>query len=214
MTLFEFQKKLPTVSDRRLVRMLERARQDGLEPAVDLILAEQKRRKADGRITVFLSPEMPLAEVGKTADPSPSFSTQPPFVEEDLSSQIRPLEEVLGRNFDWRPTGHPRKAPPEKPVDLSALEMEMNDPQPVYPGEEKTVPDSEPEEMAPLNPTTQVLQKSPKWQTLEREAVQRQEPLAPLSDPKGAESKRGWIILAILLLMLAGFLAIWRALVG
>lgn len=195
MTLEEFKQKIEAVSDRRLLRMLERAQTDGLQSAVAIIEAERVKR----------------AEVAAQAL-------------EELTSQIRPLEEVLGHHFGKVEARLELKVEPTSssltrvnPADFKTerLAEAPAKTEPSLAATSGSIPrnlgatssvatlksQGDAEEMAPLiSPLTLPTQD---WS--HAGSVKAASPHHP---------QRGWVIFAIILLMLAGFFAIWRALVG
>lgn len=236
MTLEEFKQKIEGVSDRRLLRMLERAQADGLQAAIALIEGERVKR----------------AEI----------ATQVAAAE--LTSQIRPLEEVLGRGFG-QPVSIPKVEAPRaaapvakalapqpqaaqatvkpnpikvaepEPVSVTVMPSdsrealadalfaqspfaamqagEVSEPKPVEALPELSAASAggkterEPEDLMPLTLTAK------DWGSFSAPEATSDEENAQAANGH-AHPQRGWVIFAIILLMLAGFFAIWRALVG
>ncbi len=266
MTLEEFQQKLASVSDRRLLRILNRAESEGLAPAIALVKAEQDRRKiaasqrpaATGpsvslpqQAPVFPSENQPAQEkVTSAVTPTekaariPAINNanghaRPPGAKsseasekehpinrqtqsqrnllgediQDLTSQIRPLEEVLGRQFEWdmetRSSDDTDSLSPEffgeSELENSIAKVGANSVQP-----EST---DEGEEMAPINASRH------DWIPQEKGFLESSEkPSAAVQTvnqiAEAQRKHRAWAIVAIILLFVAGCLAIWRALVA
>ncbi len=217
MTLDEFQQRIQAVSDRRLQRMLEKARVEGPDEAVLMLEKEQDRRNP----------------------PKP-----PNLAQLDLSSQIRPLEEVLGQSFDFHEM-------PAKPASFSHAGREIVGPVKENSGKTEFIswqpvsteapslqilrdvmerPSNEPLTADHLvatsaHPASQVAQVShveeaqelmaPLVLTLPEKAVETQ-PFEPksLSRPTPGDRGRAFAVIAIILLVVAAGLAVWRALVG
>jgi hypothetical protein len=211
MTPAEFQNRIQEVSDRRLQRMIDRALAEGPIEALTMLEAEKQRRL-----------------------PKPPTATHT-FGRTDLTSQIRPLEEVLGDDF------HMDRDSDREDV-VGALAMLRNlMPEPEVetwtPGTrhdsisgDKTffldasldftadirLPASQDKGSAPegarvslKNTTHGEADLMGKSQVSELAANQED----VFSAPKKSRG-RGLAVVAIVLLFVAGCLAIWRALVG
>lgn len=208
MTLDEFQQRIQAVSDRRLQRMLEKARVDGPDEAVALLEKEQDRR----------NPPKPAS-----------------FAQLDLSSQIRPLEEVLGQSFDFHET-------PAQPATFAPSDREFAAPTKENSGKTEII------SWQPVTteaPSLQILRdvietRSSESLTSEHfasvfhaQAEETPELMAPLVltlpetagearpfEPKSlsrsapGDRGRAFAVIAIVLLVVAAGLAVWRALVG
>jgi|GEM_PF-6306517 len=195
MTLDEFAQRVQAISDNRLQRMLDKARVDGPDEALALLEAEyQKRHPASAQVS--------------------------PWDKDELTSQIRPLDEVLTGaerqggsepGFEsWRPSGG-----------AESFESATNNPFAIEP--EKA-----------LHPSMTLLQEpstSPGEANEPAETADAMEEMAPLPGSRGMaltgsdpyptamtvlapeEKKHHAIVVAIVLLVLAGGLALWRAMV-
>jgi hypothetical protein len=266
MTLEEFQQKLASVSDRRLLRILNRAEAEGLAPAIALIRAEKDRRAVAAAelqtsseaaspkgqpsplsisenkpIQVEKAPSIPPTENAfKPQSPMVANGLPKPFASstsvklekdsplsrqtkpqqsllseenQDLTSQIRPLEEVLGRHFNWDMGNKP-------PSDESGFnpefigERELENPVAQFGLHSRhSEPGDDAEEMAPL----QGLREDWAPDAKSHEGVNENPSEAlPAIDPmtEAQRKQRAWAVVAIILLFIAGFLAIWRALVA
>jgi hypothetical protein len=216
MTLEEFKQKIETVSDRRLMRMLERAQMQNLREAITLVENERLKRAAAAAVS--------------SASESGSF--------EELTSQIRPLEEVLGRHFvkgealakseTLASTPREREAEEMDPLVLTASDWSQfaspaSPTSPASPASpfaalsaaSPSAASAAANELKPI--TSQIfVGQSFAGHALVEPALARSDSSDEDQDHKAEPQpiRRGLVIFAIILLLLAGFFAFWRALVG
>jgi hypothetical protein len=236
MTLEEFKQKIEAVSDRRLLRMLERAQAQNLREAIVLVENERLKRAAAAAeaavqaanasksyAPVSAAPQVDLAPTHSSASESGSL--------EELTSQIRPLEEVLGRHFVKGEVPPKSETLASLPRDREVEEMEplilkaSDWSQFAAPASPKS---SQVQAIAvaaspvlPQAPTSEARPVArPAWvdQAFSGPALVEPGPAEPEendgSEIEPQQMRRGLVIFAIILLLLAGFFAIWRALVG